>query len=74
MRATFEKGFGCRGSHFVIKCNGGVGELKKVARPLQIRWLDLMLISSRLCKPHFDCPGTAIVPLTDLKFYLLPFS
>jgi hypothetical protein len=33
-----------------------------------------MLLGFRLCKPHFDCLGTAIAPLTHLELYLLPLS
>jgi hypothetical protein len=41
---------------------------------LQIRLLDLMLFAFRLSKPHADCLRTTIAVLSNLKFYLLPFS
>jgi hypothetical protein len=33
-----------------------------------------MLFAFRLSKPHADCLRTTIAVLSNLKFYLLPFS
>jgi len=33
-----------------------------------------MLLGFRLNKPHLDCLGTTITPLSSLRFHSLPFS